>query len=127
MAISRSKRLGRFANSLTEDGQIEGLDARLDTMEAGELLVVSSNIDAVPGGKYFVETASGEKTVKLPPAPSDGNVVRVWRDGENNITIDRNGSTIVGVAENLVLDEDKRVWTLTYAGGTWRANVGAFA
>ncbi|MCQ4630944.1 hypothetical protein GB927_012900 [Shinella sp. CPCC 100929] len=83
--------------------------------------VITANRTAIVGDKLVANTASGAIVVTLPVTPAAGTPVRVYRDGANTVTIARNGSTIEGAAEDLVLDEDKRGVRMTYLFGTWKA------
>jgi hypothetical protein len=78
----------------------------------------------------LADTASSAFTVTLPATPSVGAQVVVadagsnW--GTNNLTVGRNGSTIGGLAENLVCDISGVSVQLVYDGTTWEvyAQVG---
>lgn len=105
-------------------GAVNGLVA--DAKE-GSATIVTTDITAVAGGVYFVKTTAGVLSVTLPATPVDGNVVEVWRSGANAVTINRNGKTIAGLAENLTIDEDNRIALLTYMDGGWRVSGRAFA
>jgi hypothetical protein len=108
--------------------------------------VFDANPTASPGGlSYVVKTANyttqdlegvladtlgGAFTVTLPATPATGAQVVVadaganW--GTNNLTVGRNGSTIGGLAENLVCDITGASVQLVYDGSTWEvyAQVG---
>jgi hypothetical protein len=71
----------------------------------------------------LTSTAGGAFTVTLPATPSVGAQVVVadagnaW--GTNNLTVARNGSTIGGLAENLVCDITGASVQFVYDGTTW--------
>jgi hypothetical protein len=71
----------------------------------------------------LTDTSGGAFTVTLPATPSTGAQVVVadagnaW--GTNNLTVGRNGSTIGGLAENLVCDITGASVQLVYDGTTW--------
>jgi hypothetical protein len=71
----------------------------------------------------LTSTAGGAFTVTLPATPSVGAQVVVadagnnW--GVNNLTVARNGSTIGGLAENLVCDITGASVQFVYDGTTW--------
>ena len=78
----------------------------------------------------LADTSGGSFTVTLPATPSVGNQVIIadagssW--GTNNLTVGRNGSTIGGLAENLVCDLAGVSVQFVYDGTTWEvyAQVG---
>ena len=71
----------------------------------------------------LADTSGGAFTITLPATPSTGAQVVVadagsnW--GTNNLTVARNGSTIGGLAENLVCDITGASVQLVYDGTTW--------
>jgi hypothetical protein len=71
----------------------------------------------------LADTTGGAFTVTLPASPSTGAIVvvadagGVW--GTNNVTVGRNGSTIAGLAENLVCDINGANVQFVYDGTTW--------
>lgn len=71
----------------------------------------------------LANTSGGAFTVTLPAAPAIGAQVvvadagGVW--GTNNLTVGRNGSTISGVAQDLVCDISGVSVQLVYDGATW--------
>jgi hypothetical protein len=79
----------------------------------------------------IADTTGGAFSVNLPATPATGT--QVWiADGNswatNNLTINRNGSTIEGVAENLVCDITGSSVQMLYDGTTWQvySQTGAF-
>jgi hypothetical protein len=80
----------------------------------------------------LADTSGGAFTITLPASPATGAQVVVadagsnW--GTNNLTVGRNGSTIGGLAENLVCDITGVSVQLVYDGTTWEvyAQVGGF-
>jgi hypothetical protein len=79
----------------------------------------------------LADTSGGAFTVTLPATPSVGNQVIIadagssW--GTNNLTVGRNGSTIGGLAEDLVCDLSGVSVQFVYDGATWEvyAQIGA--
>lgn len=71
----------------------------------------------------LADTTGGSFTVTLPATPSTGAQVVVadagsnW--GTNNLTVARNGSTIGGLAENLICDITGASVQFVYDGTTW--------
>jgi hypothetical protein len=78
----------------------------------------------------LADTSGGAFTVTLPATPATGAQVVVadaganW--GTNNLTVARNGSTIGGLAENLICDITGASVQFVYDGATWEvyAQVG---
>lgn len=78
----------------------------------------------------IADTSGGVFTVTLPATPATGAQVAIadgaaW--GTNNLTVARNGSTIEGLAEDLVLDITGVLVNLIYDGTTWEvySQIGA--
>jgi hypothetical protein len=86
-------------------------------------LLVSSNYTAANKEGVLTDTSGGAFTVTLPAAPTTGAQVIVadagsaW--GTNNLTVGRNGSTIGGLAENLICDINGASVQFVYDGTTW--------
>jgi hypothetical protein len=94
-------------------------------------VAVTSNYTAANREGVLTDTSGGSFTVTLPVSPSTGAQVIVadagnnW--GTNNLTVGRNGSTIGGLAENLVCDISGVSVQFVYDGTTWEvyAQIGA--
>ena len=84
--------------------------------------IKTSTFTAANGEGYFVNTTSGGITVNMPASPSAGNIVAfsdyAGTAKTNNITINRNGSNMQGVAENGLIDKDREAVTFVYVDGT---------
>lgn len=86
-------------------------------------LVTSTSYTAANNDGVLADTSGGAFTVTLPASPSVGAVVIVadptgdW--GTNNLTVGRNGSTIGGLAENLVCNISSVSVQFVYDGTTW--------
>lgn len=83
----------------------------------------TANYTAGNNEGILANTAGGAFTVTLPASPLAGWQVIVADDGANwgtnNLTVGRNGSTINGLAENLVCDISGVSVQLVYDGSTW--------
>lgn len=78
--------------------------------------IVSTPTNAAAGG-FYVLTAS--TTITLPATPAAGDPVYVVnRSGTATPVIARNGSNIMGLAEDLTLDSENAPVTLVYADAT---------
>jgi hypothetical protein len=86
-------------------------------------VAVSTNYTAASREGVLADTSAGSFTVTLPPSPSTGAQVVVadaggaW--GTNNLTVGRNGSTISGLAEDLICDISGASVQFVYDGTTW--------
>lgn len=95
-----------------------------------EYVVKTANYTTQDKEGVLADTTGGAFTVTLPATPATGAQVviadagGVW--GTNNLTIGRNGSTIAGVAQDLVCDISGVAVQLVYDGSTWEvyAQVG---
>lgn len=88
----------------------------------GDYLYKTSTYTAAAKDIILADTSGGSFTITLPATPSAGEWVRIsdgdnW--GNNNLTIARNGSTIEGVSDDIVLDIGNLVAEFTYTGTTW--------
>ena len=90
----------------------------------------TANYTAASNEGVLADTSGGAFTVTLPATPSAGDQVVIADSGEafdtNNLTVGRNGETIEGTAEDLVLDIVGVSVQLVYDGTTWQvyAQVG---
>jgi len=77
-----------------------------------------ANFNAIAGRAYPVNTTSAAITVTLPASPSAGDQITLtdyagtW--GANNLTVNRNGNYIQGVAANATLNISRASVQLTY-------------
>lgn len=83
----------------------------------------TSAYNAVAGDGILADTSTvGAFTVTLPASPNDGDTVGFIDAKANfataNLTIDRNGSNIMGDATNLTLDANNTNFELVYSGST---------
>jgi hypothetical protein len=79
---------------------------------------------AATGDNILVDTSSAAFTITLPATPSTGNNV-YFQDAKgtfatNNLTIGRNGSTIMGVSEDMTVSINNQGFGLIYNGSDWR-------
>jgi len=85
-------------------------------------LFKTANYTAAASDRIIATTTSGGFTITLPATPSQGDEV-IIADGDNwqtnNLTVNRNGSTIKGLAENLVMDIAGVKAEFVYSGSTW--------
>lgn len=88
---------------------------------------VTSNtlLDAtIPVYKLAVDSTGGAFTITLPATPSEGQEVEILDGGRfatfNNITIARNGRTINGDADTMVIDKNGSYIKLVYIINDWK-------
>jgi hypothetical protein len=94
-------------------------------LPAGGLTYIftSTPVEATDKQGVLTDTSVAAFTVTLPPTPSTGAQVVIadagsnW--GTNNLTVARNGSTIGGLAEDLVCDITGASVQFVYDGTTW--------
>ena len=93
------------------------------TGEAAPYVLVTTNTTATSGQQLIANTYGGIFTITLPATPSLGNVVRIT-DGYdwsiNNLTIARNGSTIEGTINDILVDVRGTTVEFVYDGATWQ-------
>jgi hypothetical protein len=70
------------------------------------------------GQKVLVDTSASAITLTLPASPSLGNEIRIidatGNSATNNITVARNGSNIMGLAEDFIINIDEAAFGLVY-------------
>lgn len=118
---------GASGNVLTSNGT-----TWISSASSGGLAYIytTTPITAINNQGVLADTSGGSFAVTLPATPTTGNQVVIadagssW--GTNNLTVDRNGSTIGGLAENLVCDLSGVSVQFVYDGTTWEvyAQVG---
>ena len=85
---------------------------------------VTGATTATAGSGYLADTSAGAFTITLPASPAAGARVVVadatgdWQT--NNVTLGRNGNTIEGATEDLVLDVSDLIVTMLYTGSDWQ-------
>ena len=95
----------------------------LATGEAG-FSVITSAATVIAGGRYAVDTSSAAVTCTLPAAPNAGDAIFFIDAGgafaTNNLTLARNGKTIMGAASDLLVTVNNDSVGIVYNGATWR-------
>jgi hypothetical protein len=76
------------------------------------------------GQAVQIDTTNAPVTMKLPATPNQNDAVTIVDAGGNfagyPLTVERNGSTIMGVADDLVVNYERSHFGLVYNGSTWR-------
>lgn len=84
----------------------------------------TANYTAVNGDRIAADTSGGAFTITLPATPTTGHYVEVTDGGgawaTNALTIARNGSTIMGLSEDMTCSTNNDSFGLVYNGSTWR-------
>jgi cytoskeletal protein CcmA (bactofilin family) len=83
---------------------------------------ITGNAVAVDGGKYLADTTSAAYTLTLPTSPTVGMAIKVGdyagTFATNNLTLARNGSNIMGLAQDMTLDINNFSGEFTYVDST---------
>jgi len=91
--------------------------------QSGYMPAYAENDDVTAAAnQYWVVTASG-RTITLPATPAVGDTVTVVVNGEfTDTVVARNGSRIMGLAEDITLDKNYAAMDFTYVDATegWR-------
>lgn len=93
----------------------------------GEWILKTANYTANSGDRIIADTSAGSFNITLPASPSTGNSVTIIDGNDwstNPITINRNGSTIEGISDDMYSDNKGVVIALVYNGNsgvnTWQ-------
>jgi hypothetical protein len=84
--------------------------------------VKTANYSISAGERIITDTSSGSFTITLPASPSTGDSFAIADGADwsvNPVTIARNGNTIEGDSENLLLDIKGIQVEFIYSGSTW--------
>ena len=90
----------------------------------GSFSAKTSNYTAAASDKILADTSGGSFTITLPASPSTGDTIDI-ADSKgtfytNPLTVARNGKTIMGLAEDMVVSMAGASVTLCYNGSDWR-------
>jgi hypothetical protein len=84
----------------------------------------NQNASIVSGQQIMADTTAGQFTLILPATPAINSFTIIadatgfWQT--NNLTVNRNGQTIEGLAEDLICNVSGKLFTLIFNGTTWR-------
>lgn len=91
---------------------------------SGSWLNKTANYTMVSANRVSANTSGGVFTLTLPATPATGDWVEITDGGgawaTNALTIARNGSTIMGLSENMTASTNNDSFGLVYNGSTWR-------
>ena len=90
----------------------------------GSFSIQTASFNIIAGYRYGVNTASAAVTATLTASPSAGDAVFFADAGgayaTNNLTIGRNGNTIMGSATDMTVSTNNQAVGLFYTGSDWR-------
>ena len=81
---------------------------------------------AVAGDAIIADTSGGIWTLTLPATPSTGDYIQILDGADwnaNNLTVARNGQTIEGDAENMIMNIGNVAVDFIFDGTTWQITV----
>jgi hypothetical protein len=120
-----------YTGSQGDTGFVGSVGFTGSTGDSGLLtwVAVTSNYTATNLNGIVADTSAGSFTVTLPASPSNGFYITIVDGGNfetNNLIVARNGSTIEGIADDLIIDIGIVSVELVYDGATWQvySNVG---
>jgi hypothetical protein len=97
--------------------------AYVDASGGGAWTTIATAITATAGTKYFANTATAPFTIALPASPATNAIVYIadlaGTFDRNNLTVARNSSLIMGLAEDLILNIKNVSVALVYSGATY--------
>lgn len=86
--------------------------------------IETASFSAVAGARYGVDTTGGAITATLPATPATGQAIFFADAGgayaTNNLTVARNGQTIMGDASDMTVSTPNQNFGLFWNGTTWR-------
>ena len=130
-SIANDKLAGSIANAKLANSAITVNGTSIALGASGNIVagtdwqaIKTANYTAVAGQGIFANTTGGAFTITLPASPTIGDEVTIFdyagTFATNNLTVARNGQTIMGVADDLVVDYNIASFGLVYNGSTWR-------
>jgi hypothetical protein len=113
--------IGPTGNSLLSNGTTVYWGA---SSSASTIYVNSAYNIASSSNTYLVDSSAGSFTIELPASPTTGysavliDATNSWYT--NNVTLNNNGNTIMGVSSGLILNIADQQFTIWYNGSDWR-------
>ena len=84
----------------------------------------NTDFNIAAGDNVQVDTRANPVNVTLPANPNTGDAVHISDGGGNfaslNVTVLRNGNTIMDLGDDLLVDYNNASFGLSYNGTTWR-------
>ena len=111
---------GTWGSGTYSDWTISLTGPRSD-LSSSVIPVSGTTVTAVAGGRYSLDNASAS-TLTLPASPSNGWVVTVYPNNNRyDNVVARNGQSIMGLAEDMVIDDPFISWNFIFITGYgWR-------
>lgn len=103
---------GTLSASLTQINDVDNFFSGTTLSET------STSVTASVGERISVDTSG--QTVTLPSSPSAGDIVGIVVGNFTDTVVARNGSTIMDLSEDLVIDKAYSSIDLQYITNTWR-------
>jgi hypothetical protein len=113
----------KVSNGSTAGGVTLNTDGSSSDAEP-DFEIKTSSFNATAGVRYAVDTSGNVVTATLPATPSTGDAI-FFADGggafgTNNLTIARNGNTIMALTQDMTISNNNSSTGLLYTGSTWR-------
>lgn len=111
--------------ALAAEGVAGGIKKYVDLTQSKYLIVVGAST-AKDKDFLFCDTSGGAFTITLPASPSLGDIVTfndvAAKFDSASLTINRNGQNIMGLAENMIVDEKYATLKLVFSNAAhgWR-------
>jgi hypothetical protein len=127
---SYSGNAGKFPRVTSGEDGIEYADPPAAPPSGGGIsfTTITSSTTAVANSGYVCDTSGGAFTLNLPSSPNNGDRVEIV-DGSNfqteNLTVGRGGNTIMGLSEDLIVDQTGMSFGLVWSGSDWRIYFGS--
>ena len=102
-----------------------GLRSLWKTLDGGYSYVSKTSAYTAYSGDYiYADTTGGTFIITLPITPTAQDSVTILDNTSNfdtqNLTVARNGETIMGLEEDMNLDVSSKEYKFTYNGSDWR-------
>ena len=93
-------------------------------------VIKTANYTAIANDRIITNSSGGTFTISLPASPSVGTYIQItdgWDLSTTPVTVARNGSTIEGLSDDVLLDIQGVTYEFIYANSTWQVTATAGA
>ena len=115
---------GTYGQALTTDGSGALSFSSVDPGGFEYKNDADSPFTAYAGQAVQIDTTNASVTMLLPATPNQNDAITIVDAGGNfagyPLIVERNGSTIMDVADDLVVNYERNYFGLVYNGSTWR-------